>query len=50
MVAVHDNHGVMVAGLSISAPRDRRQDAWIPLLKKAGDQLSARLGYRPAGM
>jgi IclR family transcriptional regulator, acetate operon repressor len=47
-VAVLDNHGVMVAGLSISAPRDRRQDAWIPLLKKAGEQLSARLGFRPA--
>ena len=49
-VAVHDNHGVMVAGLSISAPRDRRQDAWVPLLKKAGEQLSARLGFRHASV
>lgn len=44
-VAVHDHHGVMVAGLSISAPRERRRDAWVPLLKKAGTELSARLGY-----
>jgi len=45
--AVRDNHGIMVAGLSISAPRERRLDAWIPLLVKAGERLSARLGYRP---
>lgn len=49
-VAVHDNHGIMVAGLSISAPRDRRQDEWVPLLKKAGNQLSARLGFQPTGV
>jgi DNA-binding IclR family transcriptional regulator len=29
-VAVHDNHGVMVAEISISAPRGRCQDAWVP--------------------
>lgn len=46
-VAAHDNHGVMVAGLSISAPRERRQDSWIAQLKKAGADLSARLGYIP---
>jgi DNA-binding IclR family transcriptional regulator len=45
-VDVRDNHGVMVAGLSISAPRERRQDVWIPQLRKAGKQLSARLGYQ----
>ena len=44
-VPVHDNHGVMVAGLSISAPRERRRDAWIAHLKKAGAELSTRLGY-----
>ena len=44
-VPVHDNHGIMVAGLSISAPRDRRQQSWVPLIKKAGADLSARLGY-----
>jgi DNA-binding IclR family transcriptional regulator len=44
-VPVHDDHGIMVAGLSISAPRERRQQSWIPLIKKAGTDLSARLGY-----
>ena len=44
-VPVRDHHGMMIAGLSISAPRERRQDAWIAHLKKAGAELSARLGY-----
>jgi hypothetical protein len=35
----------MVAGLSISAPRDRRRETWIPIIKKAGADISARLGY-----
>jgi DNA-binding IclR family transcriptional regulator len=35
----------MVAGLSISAPRERRQQAWVALIRKAGTDLSARLGY-----
>ena len=46
-VPVRDHHGMMIAGLSISAPRERRQDAWIAHLKKAGAELSARLGYTP---
>lgn len=44
-VPVRDHHGTMVAGLSISAPRERRQETWIALLKKTGVELSARLGY-----
>ena len=44
-VLVHDSHGSVVAGLSISAPIERRRDAWIPLVKEAGRRLSARLGY-----
>lgn len=44
-VPVRDAHGVMVAGISISAPRERRQQSWISLIKKAGSDLSARLGY-----
>jgi DNA-binding IclR family transcriptional regulator len=44
-VPVRDSHGVMVAGLSISAPRERRQQSWVALIKKAGTDLSARLGY-----
>jgi DNA-binding IclR family transcriptional regulator len=44
-VPLHDPHGKMVAGLSISAPRDRRRESWIPVIKKAGADISARLGY-----
>lgn len=44
-VLVRDLKGVPVAGLSISAPMERRSDEWIAILKKAGRRLSERLGY-----
>jgi DNA-binding IclR family transcriptional regulator len=44
-VPIRDRNGVMVAGLSISAPRERRQESWIGLIERAGRDLSARLGY-----
>lgn len=44
-VPVRASDGVMIAGLSISAPRDRRKSAWIPLIQRAGVDLSVRLGY-----
>jgi DNA-binding IclR family transcriptional regulator len=31
--------------LSISAPIERRQDAWIALVQQAGRRISERLGY-----
>jgi len=43
-VLVHDNSGAVVAGLSVSAPIERRRDAWIALVRKAGEAISARLG------
>lgn len=46
-VPIYDNHGVLVAGLSVSAPRERRRATWIPLIKKAGADISARLGHVP---
>ncbi|MCU0835038.1 MAG: IclR family transcriptional regulator [Chromatiaceae bacterium] len=49
-VLVRDAEGRAVAGLSVSAPRERRQDAWVPLVKEAGARLSERLGYDPDGM
>lgn len=45
---VHDSSGAVVAGLSISAPMERRRDAWIALVRQAGRQVSERLGYRGA--
>ncbi len=43
---VRDAGGQAVAGLSVSAPRDRRQDAWIELVTAAAAEISAALGYR----
>lgn len=42
---VRDASGQVVAGLSVSAPIERRRDEWISRIMKAGDQLSAQLGY-----
>lgn len=47
-VPVRDAASRMVAGLSISAPADRLQEAWIPSIQSAGLRLSERLGYFPA--
>jgi DNA-binding IclR family transcriptional regulator len=44
---VYDASGSVVAGLSVSAPMERRKDAWIPLVRAAAHKLSERLGYRP---
>lgn len=44
-VLVRGVGGEAVAGLSISAPRERRQDGWVSLLQEAGRQLSQKLGY-----
>lgn len=44
-VLVRDATGAIVAGLSISAPRERRRDEWIALLQDAARALSERLGH-----
>lgn len=43
---IRDAQGTPVAGLSVSAPRERRQDAWADLLLAAAREISATLGYR----
>jgi DNA-binding IclR family transcriptional regulator len=45
-VAVRDFTGRVVAGLSLSAPLERRQDDWVPLIQGAAARISARLGYQ----
>lgn len=42
-VLIHDNSGKVVAGLSISAPMERRRDEWVEILKKAAKTLSSKL-------
>lgn len=44
---VRDAQGTMVAGLSVSAPRERRRDTWIPQVMKAAREIAERLGYVP---
>lgn len=47
-VLVHDHKGAVVAGLSVSAPIERRRDEWIAQLRQAGRLLSERLGFSGA--
>ena len=47
-VPIRDSSGHIVAGISVSAPIERRQvSAWLPLIRQAAAQLSARLGHHP---
>jgi DNA-binding IclR family transcriptional regulator len=43
-----DDTGRLVAGLSISAPAQRLQDAWIEKLVETARTISGALGYEPA--
>jgi DNA-binding IclR family transcriptional regulator len=45
---VHDASGHVVAGLSVSAPIERRRDEWIAQVMETGMQISKQLGYHPA--
>jgi len=45
---VRDASGRVVAGLSVSAPIDRRQDEWIEQVMKTSQQISNQIGYHPA--
>ncbi len=42
---IYDDTGKLVAGLSISAPSERMQDAWIEQLVATATQISEALGY-----
>ena len=44
---IYDDQGVLAAGLSISAPAERLEDAWLPKLQATAREISATLGYRP---
>ena len=48
-VLVRDSSGGVIAGLSVSAPIERRKDDWIPLMMEAGRRLSEQLGYYQNG-
>lgn len=42
---IHDDQGRLVAGLSISAPAERLEEAWLDRLKATAEQISAALGH-----
>lgn len=42
-----DDQGKLVAGLSISAPADRLEEAWLERLQDTAARISAALGHRP---
>lgn len=44
-VLLYDRFGEVVAGLSVSAPIERRKDEWIKDIIKAGKSISIELGY-----
>ena len=45
-VPVRDSSGQVIAGISVSAPFERRKLDWIATIREAGNRLSSRLGFR----
>ena len=43
---IYDDQNRLVAGLSISAPADRLDEAWLTKLQSTASQISSGLGYR----
>jgi DNA-binding IclR family transcriptional regulator len=43
---IFDDQGKLLAGLSVSAPADRLEEAWQERVKATAEQISAALGYR----
>jgi len=43
---IFDDQGVLVAGLSISAPADRLEENWLKHLRATAEEISASLGYQ----
>ena len=43
---IYDDQGKLLAGLSISAPADRLDEAWLPKLQSTAEEMSHALGYK----
>ena len=43
---IFDDQGKLVAGLSISAPADRLEEAWLERVRATAAQISSALGHR----
>lgn len=44
---IRNDEGVIIAGLSISAPTDRHDPSWVDQIKSSTEAISRALGYRP---
>ena len=44
---IYDDQGKLIAGLSISAPADRLDDAWLAKLQSTAQYISSSLGFIP---
>jgi DNA-binding IclR family transcriptional regulator len=42
---IYDDQSKLVAGLSISSPADRLDEAWLPKLQATAQRISAALGH-----
>ncbi|MCX8519937.1 MAG: IclR family transcriptional regulator [Rhodoferax sp.] len=47
---IYDDQNKLVAGLSISAPSERLEDAWLAKLKDTAQQISRSLGHSPTSL
>jgi IclR family transcriptional regulator, carbohydrate utilization repressor len=45
---IYDDQGILVAGLSISAPAERLEEEWLPKLQATAREISMTLGYKSA--
>jgi DNA-binding IclR family transcriptional regulator len=43
---IYDDQGKLLAGLSISAPADRLDEAWLQKLQATAEGISQALGYK----
>jgi DNA-binding IclR family transcriptional regulator len=43
---IYDDQGKLLAGLSISAPADRLDEAWLQKLQDTAEGISRALGYK----
>ncbi|MEZ5450420.1 MAG: IclR family transcriptional regulator C-terminal domain-containing protein [Thiolinea sp.] len=44
-VLIYDHSGMVAAGLSVSAPIERRNLDWIPVIRACGAAISRQLGH-----
>lgn len=46
---IRDDEGKLVAGVSVSAPSDRLDEAWAPKVRSAAEHVSRAMGFRSRG-